>query len=291
MLNRMILLTSVLVLSSLIAIGCGGTSVPDSPEGTVVTVAKELANNNPGVLWDAMPASYQTDVETLVHEAAAKIDAEVYDKAFVIANKAVDLLKDKKDFILGLPLLKEGFVAMMIKDQNALEDNWNDIVDVLEILTTSDLETLDSLKSLDVGDFVATTGGKLMGQFQKLSDLATDPTMAETWDKLASVDVEVKSTEGDKAVIEIKVEGEDPETMTMVKVEGKWIPEDMAKDWKENIEEMKANVAEMTAGLSADQKTNMLAQMAGVEQIVDQLAKAETQEEFTQIVMSLMGGM
>lgn len=291
MLNRMILLTSVLVLSSLIAIGCGGASVPDSPEGTVLTVAKELADNNPGVLWNAMPASYQSDVETLIHDAASKIDAEVYDKAFVIVNKAVDVLKDKRDFILGLPLLQQGFLAMMIKDQKELKDNWNEFVDVVDILAKSELKTLDSLKSLDVGDFLNGTGGKLMGQFEKLAQLAADPSMGETWDKLGAITVDVKSTEGDKAEIEFKVKDESPETLTMVKVEGKWVPEDMAKDWKKNIDRMKADIAEMTAGMSTEQKTTMLAQMAGVEQIVDQLAKAETQEEFTQIVMSQMGGM
>ncbi len=291
MLNRTILLTSVLVLSSLIAIGCGGASVPDSPEGTVLTVAKELAGNNPGVLWDAMPASYRTDVETLVHDAAAKIDAEVYDKAFVILNKAVDVLKDKRGFILGLPLLQQGFLAMMITDQEELKDNWNEIVDVFDILASSELETLDGLKSLDVGDFLNGTGGKLMAQFEKLAQLASDGPMKLTWNELEGITVDVKSTEGDKAVIEVTVEDKGPETLTMVKVEGKWVPEEMARDWKKNIEEMKAQVAEMTAGMSTEQKTTMLAQMAGVEQIVDQLAKAETQEEFTQIVMSLMGGM
>lgn len=291
MLNRMTLAGLALLLSSLVAAGCGGTSVPDSPDGMILTVAEELANNNPAVLWDAMPAGYQSDIETIIHDAAATMDAEVYDKVFVIANKVVDVLKEKRDFILGLPLLKEGFVAMMITDQEELKNNWNEIVDVVEILTTSDLSTLDSLMSLDVGDFLGGTGGDLMAQFEKLSTLYADPSMAGTWDKFKSVEVDVKSTEGDKAVVEIKVEGENPETMELVKVEGKWVPADIARGWEQDMADMKAQIAQMTSTMTPAEKTNALAKLAGVEQIIDQLAKAEMQEDFTQIVMSLMGGM
>ena len=290
MLNRMILPAVVIVLSSLSVTGCGD-AMSDSPEGTVRTVFNELENNNAGVIWDAMPASYQSDVESLIHDAAAKIDADVYDKALVIANKAVDVLKDKRDFILGLPMLQQGLLAMVIRDQEELKKNWNDIVEIVDLIASSELETHDSLKSLDVDDFLSGTGSKIMVQLETLSKLTANPEMAATWDKFGNVEVNVKSTDGDKAVIELKYEGEDPVTMAMVKVEGKWVPEDIASDWKRGVEETKAEIAQMTSFMTAEQKTNALAQMAEIETIVDQLAKAETQEEFNKIVMSFMGGM
>ena len=158
---RLSLSIPCLAVLALIAAGCGGAAdVPDSPDGTVLTVAHELGNNNPGVLWDAMPASYQDDVEGVIHDAAAKMDAEVYDKAFVILKKLVGVLEDKRDFILDHPMMNEGFIAMMLKDRKEVEKYWDDIVELVDILAASEISKLESLQSIDVGAFLGGTGGR-----------------------------------------------------------------------------------------------------------------------------------
>lgn len=281
-----------LAILALIAAGCGGSAgVPDTPDGTVLAVAEEMANNNPGVLWDAMPSSYQDDVESVIHDAAAKMDAEVYDKGFVILEKLVEVLKDKRDFILSHPMVQSTLMAMSLTNQEELKQNWDEIVEFVAILAASEIRNLDSLQTIDVGAFLDGTGGKLMSQIEKISQISSDTEFAKTWDKFKNVEVDVKSTEGDKAVIEVKTEGEAPWTGTLVKVEGKWIPEDVARDWKKNMDELKAQVAGWSGMMGAEQKTMMMAQMAGIEAVLDQLAKAETQEEFNQAIAGLMGGM
>ena len=243
---------SALLLIATVAVGCGGSvSVPDTPDGMMNTVVKELSNKNPGVLWDAMPASYQTDLESIVHEAAGKMDAEVYDKAFVVLNKALDVLKNKKDFILGLPMLQSPMFPVKGDD---LKANWDGVVDVLSILASSDLKSLSSVKSLDVGDFLRSTGGKLMKRAEELTALSPDPEMKKVWTILNTFNAEIVSTEGDTAKIKISAEGEKPDEIDMVKVEGKWVPKDMAEGWKNFIEEMKQNLAGMTGGMIKAEK-------------------------------------
>ena len=111
--------------------GSGAIAIPDSPDGTITTIATAMADHRPRVVWDAMPASYQADVQSVVNTFAQEMDAELYDQGFVVAQKMVNVLKTKKDFILGM----EGSpLDMMIPpgEKANLEANWDGIVEVLE---------------------------------------------------------------------------------------------------------------------------------------------------------------
>ena len=74
--------------------------LPDSPDGTVRVVMQSLADRHPEVLWQALPASYQKDITDLTHAFAEKMDPEIWQTAFRLGNKAVGILRDKKQYIL-----------------------------------------------------------------------------------------------------------------------------------------------------------------------------------------------
>ncbi|MCX9080156.1 MAG: hypothetical protein OIN84_19510, partial [Candidatus Methanoperedens sp.] len=190
-------------------VGCtakSAPSVPATPEGTVETVAKALADKQPGVIWNALPASYQKDVNGLIQLFAQKMDKEVYDKSFEVLNKAIKVLGDKKDFILGHPMLAEG---PMKKDE--LKQNWDSVVGMFRTLTGSEIRTLASLKSLDVGKFLSGTGAKIMAQASQVSKAAKDDEMGKALDKLSKIKVEVVESGADAAKLRVTMPDETPE--------------------------------------------------------------------------------
>ena len=74
-----------LTAGALLLTGCGkkaeeaaAVTIPDAPDAAIQTVITEFAKGNGGILWQAMPASYQSDVNTLAQLAGSKIDPEVY---------------------------------------------------------------------------------------------------------------------------------------------------------------------------------------------------------------------
>jgi len=103
--------------------------------------------------------------------------------------------------------------------------------------------------------------------------------------------VEVLSSEGDKAKLKITGGDGKVEEVEMAKVEEKWLPADMVKDWKAELEKANAQVDGMAGDMMKAQKPMYLARMAGFESILDQLDKASSQEEFNAAVMGLMQGM
>ena len=65
----------------------------------VDAVTNWKADHNSGQiasLWDSLPASYQSDVEGIVHTVGSKIDQELYNEALSTLTAANKLLISKK---------------------------------------------------------------------------------------------------------------------------------------------------------------------------------------------------
>jgi len=279
----------ILVVCSL-GFGCGDSApaVPDTPDGAVKAVVEGLSNNQPEVVWAAMPASYRKDLNDVVHQFANKMDAELYDKGFGIAKKIVALLRDKKDLILEHPM-----VSMMAGvDVEKAKKNWNQVIDFADTIVASEISNLGKLKSLDVGDFLGGTVAKLMTQMQALSRLQEeDAYNKEFRDKLKGTKAEVVSMAGDTAELKITAPGEKPHSEKWIKVEGKWIPELMAKDWKKMMAEAREGIAKIDKDKIAEDKQEYLMMLAQIEQTVDKLAAAKDKKSFNDAVGEMMRGM
>ncbi|MDH3583056.1 MAG: hypothetical protein OER86_02445 [Phycisphaerae bacterium] len=277
----------MMALVMIAASACDSAAPPAAPPkdaaGAVQVVIKGLTSNRPRAAWDALPASYQKDVTSLVHGIAEKMDEELYNKGFAVAGKAANVLRSKKKFILNHPM-----VAMMIAAKRTeAETNWESVVGLLDTMIKSELSKVSSLKTLDPAKFLDGTGATLMKQLSDLSKLAPEDQMA----KIGQVKAELVSSEGDSAVVKITAPDQPAQTQKFTRVEGKWIPADMAAQWSKSIGQAKANVAKMTKEDMAKAKPQGMMMLAMVESLVGQLEKAETQDAFNQVVGQIMGMM
>ena len=57
-------------------------TLPDEPSAAMQTIADEMLAGNCSILWHAMPASFQIDVNAIAQLLGAKVDPEIYDKSF-----------------------------------------------------------------------------------------------------------------------------------------------------------------------------------------------------------------
>jgi hypothetical protein len=105
--------------------------------------------------------------------------------------------------------------------------------------------------------------------------------------KMADVKVKVVKVEGDKAELEVTMGGE-TKPAKMTKVEGRWIPSELADDWKKNMAEAKADIEKSMGEMAAD-KPKTMAQM---NQVLDALTKAEAGDMAgMQGLMGMLGAM
>ena len=256
--------------------------IPDTPDGAIVAVSQALADGNPRGVWDALPASYQTDVNGLIHEYAQTTDPVMWDKGFGIAGRIAGVLRDKKDFIFNSPMM----AANPKKDEAA--KNWDAVVGVLNTILESDLTKRDRLMSLDVGHFLGTTGAELLADFESLAQLAPSNQWAEGVATLRGVTAKVLNTTDGVAEVEVSSPGGTNKVEKFVQLENRWIPQEMAADWETMMESARTNLAGMK---QQQQQVNLQTMMimGMVEGVLAQFENAQSQEEFNMAAQGIFG--
>jgi hypothetical protein len=259
--------------------GCSGSGTdrgapPATAEETVKWVAAGLSDNDPTVVWDALPASYQADVVALLHEFAGKVDREVWEKSVSVLQGFSGVLGSKKEYWLNSNALPDDF-----RDAE-VEAGWDSMVGFMDTLFHSELSDLDALQELDVRRFLAGTGASLLEQGRALTALSPEAQADVGWNKLSQL-AATKVGEADGVVtVKIEIPGENPSELGFIQVEERWVPQEMADDWTEDVAWMRESLAEMDPAASGQNTTQIKMFLSMLEGFIAQLDAAGSQEEF-----------
>lgn len=262
--------------------GCGSSTQqagpPEGPAESMQYLMQGVADQKMEVVWEFLPASYQSDVNGLAHQFAGKMDPEIYNEMFAIAQRVAKLLQDKKEYILKNEMLESPKTS-----PEEVAKYYDPSVDILATLANSDLSTIEKLKTFDGGKFLSTSGSQIAKDFATISGLMPqkegDPGFTE---KLKQAKVTLVSSEGDQATIKIEVPGEQTKEEVMVKVEDKWIPQTLAKNWKSKIESAQQSLDKLKPEDITSKKDQAMAGFKQLNATLAQLENAKTEKEFNE---------
>lgn len=274
------------VASFMLLLVLGQAQAATSPDQTVLTVAKGLADNKPVVIWEALPASYQKDVHDVLHGAMAKIDPELYDQSMGMVQRIAKILKDKKQFILAHPMMAS------MPNKAEVEKQWDPMVGMFDTILASDFGTHAKAKSINLGAFLDKTGAKVMADVTKTAKLAGDDDVTNEFvkeiEKLKTMKASVVKQEGDKATVKIEATGQEAEEVEFTLVEGKWLPTELVAGWSDMIAQAKAEIANMNDEDMKKAKQMAIPMFGMFGGILGTLENAKTQEEFNTAVNGIM---
>ena len=266
--------------------GSSDSMPAEGPEGFMGAFKGAMSGKGLGGLWHVLPASYQADLNGVAQSFGKNIDPEVHSKAAGVVRGLVDVLKNKKQFVLGSGMVK-GLDA-----DGQLASGYDSIVGLLDSVASSEIFDREKLANLDVQNFLSGSGNKIARGLVGLMDVAASAGGDEL-EKFKSMQqatlTRVSESDG-KIVCKIQVPGEEDKETTFVKVENKWLPEDMVKDWSKSMAEMKKTASEK---MSPGDKAKALGMMGMVEGLVSGFKGANSQAEFDtalQQAMDMMGG-
>jgi hypothetical protein len=269
---------------------CGGgvdlqPAIPDSPDGTVRAVFQGLIRHQPEIVWQALPPSYQQDAMGVIHHFADTVDPALFDRTVAVARKGVVVIQDKKELVLSSKMVREAGV-----DPATVDTVWEGTIHLLDTLLASDLANLERLRNLDVGQFLATTGRSLMDHAAEASAGAgEDESFSAYLTKMAQTEVVTVSEEGDLATVRLTPPGETGSEVPMVRVEGRWLPADLASRWPSIIETANAEIEAMN-GEEADQtRVRAMFALGIAEGFIDQVDRMETADDFDAVFGALLG--
>jgi hypothetical protein len=280
----------VFAVSALLLLGgCkrGPKELPSTPPEVAKALVQRLENNEPQVLWEAMPPSYQADLRSLIGEFCSHMDPEVYDRMFRILNKGVRVMKEKQEYFYKSPV---ALSTPMI--ETMMGDRWNSVVSLLNSIATSDLSSLESLRGMDPGRFLESTGQEVMAAADQLRRQSERKPGPNPWQKVAQA--------LDEAHIQFQSSGQDRgwlrfgsttnavlKDVELVRVDGKWIPQPMAEAWKDRVAKAREGLARLDGPEFKKAKPMIALVMGTLDTAMDSLLRAGSQKEFDDTLKGL----
>jgi hypothetical protein len=283
-------LACALILTT-VALGCAknadtgaaaAPTIPDTPDGTVTFVAQNLVDHHPEVIWLALPESYRQDITEITATFAEKMDPTIYDRTMALTRRAVEVLKEKKSLIFESTTFQSTQVDAAEIDQ-ALTSTFA----MAETVLASQISTLYGLGTIDWEQYLATTGALLLEQASALKIEDTEDPFGE----LATLEVETVTATDETATLRLMTANKEPEEVEMVRVEGRWIPAEFAKEWPEMVANARLKLDELTPESMAAMKTQAMMGLGMAEGLIEQIATFESAEQFDAAVGPLVQGL
>ncbi len=271
------------LLLSLLISGCANNApsasappaIPDSPDGTVVAIAENLATYHPEILWEALPESYRNDINQVTQTFAAKMDPEIYDRSLALVGRAVEVLQQKQDLILA-----SNSAAALPAETTKVEMGMTSGLAVMQMILGSEISTLEGLGTVDWQQFLSTTGSQVLEYADSVEAEEGEDPFAE----INSLTVETVEATDETAILRISSANQEPEEVEMVRVEGRWVPQDLAEEWDANVANALATLEELTPERMEELKGQAAFGLAMAEGIIEQVAAVESAEEFDALV-------
>jgi hypothetical protein len=259
--------------------------IPSSPPEAVRAVVEAMADNQPRVLWDALPPSYQADIREVISVFCAQMDPEMYRRMFRILGKAVKVLKEKEDYFARSPVALSTPLL-----ESSIGRHWRQDVAILEAIAGSELSSLESLRQMDPGKFLASTGHTVMAGLEAFRVRLQSAPGPNPWEKfnqsLKQSGVQfVPTTEG-RGYLKFTSSTNNPKEVALTRVDGRWVPTEMAVSWKEGIARAKEGMVKLGGPEFERVKPTLNLALAGLEGLVDSLGKADSQKEFDEKLKS-----
>ena len=256
-------------------------TISDEPSAAMQTIADEVTAGNCGILWHAMPTSYQTDINAIAQLAGSKVDPEIYDKSFGLVSRFAEVADKQKLFILNTKLGGELAAEQMAE----IEAGWPSIIGFIHTIVTSSISNSAGLRAFDGQVFFEQT---LPALFKYSNDLAAISNEENPFGSLEFGSMKTVESTDTTAVLEITFTKGGVETKCLTKIENRWVPTEIAIIWSTEIGDAKKQLEAISYEEMAKNKPQIMGMITMLDGILTQLNTAETQEQFDQALQGAM---
>lgn len=258
------------------------------PKEFIDLIFKETAQDNYVVMWDALPASKQKQLEELMVEFARKVDPRSFDMIRKTRNSLVEILRKQQNFILNSSVL-----AMPPDVRQEFEPVYPAMVDVADHLVAKELLDGKRMQQGNMRGLLDTYLTRLSKSVEKaIVALPTDNPIRSQYEDakiLNKPNWTVEKSSSTSATLSIPPAPggpPPPPPIALVLSEGRWLPEDLVKNWDMGISQAKGFIATMNPEQIQQGLTTAL---FVVNAPLNSLKNAKSQEEFDRTLGELAG--
>ncbi len=252
-----------------------------SLQETVDFIREQVLTGHPEVFWYAFPDEMREVLDSPDYRSKlASLESPSNDAVVAMLTKAVQVLITKKDFVLGSQMLAQ----LPPPVQPMVQQIYDPVVGVIYEFTQL-TRAQDQLKTMTVTEFVDQRGSSLGGHLRVLLEQLPPGTVEQFTSQITVVDED--ATHG---TITMTKPGGDLEQLQLTKVDGRWLPNELATKWAEaagnfkgimdaEFEKLQAREAE-NAEATKQANAMMATAVTMATGMLDPLLQASTQQEF-----------
>ncbi len=184
------------------------------------------------VYYDALPPTYRADMDELFTMAASKLDPTNWASLASTLQSFGDLVVTRQNWIFSHPR----FISASDASGQKLQNGVLALAGVLQVGFNPEHVALEKIRSMKLRDYLTLQDESLAPYLAQISQLN---------DSLPQVTVD--STKQDTAILSVSQDAL-TQKASVTKVEGFWVPTDIATKWQENMTTAKADLAAMGNG-------------------------------------------
>lgn len=267
-------------------------------ESSVKTVFNGLADSRPEIIWEAMPAGHKAALNGEVKKAIGNVDADIVNKVREVVQKASAIANDKQNE-LGEAIMLVGAgmesgsippAGTQLPQEPEMDQYIGYAAEVLKFLSESKLLDANWLSNPDIGTFIKDDIGKVLKhpEINKLFDqevaewsVPNVNSFSQALSTFRNVKVTVVNTMEDRAILRLDIsgvaipQGGEPPSAVFVKVEDRWVPEEIA-DISPLIQSPDLNQFTGMSQMSPGQKSVLMKFLTSLAGVLDAIAKQDT---------------
>ncbi|HUP82154.1 MAG TPA: hypothetical protein VM260_26615 [Pirellula sp.] len=244
-------------------------------------ILPELKNNNPMVMWDALPAAKQKQVQEVVSLASSRIEQRTMNLIKKFRSDLFTTLKSKKQFVLNSSAL-----PIPPDQKDLLAKSYDSIVAMLEAYVP--IEWLDAsyLQNAELRDALSSYVHNIVLKGKDLENSLPDNSPFKSMINRTSSEAKVESVSANEAMVTFVVPGQPEIPSKFILSEGRWLPESLLAGWDKAMGQATGVLGQLDPKLIHQSVGKGLLVANG---LLGSISSAETQQEFDEALGQLVG--
>ena len=244
-------------------------------------ILRELKNENPMVIWDALPTSKQKQTQEVVKLASSLVEQRTMNLVKKFRSDLLSALRSKKQFVLN-----SNKIPIPPDRKDVLIKSYDPLVAMLEAYLPVEWLDASYLQQAELRDVLSSYVHNIVLKAKELEKSMAGNIPLIPMMSTAVIEAKVEGVSAKEAMITFVLPGQ-PEVPTMFLFsEGRWLPEALLGGWDQQMGQATVGLGQVDPKVIHQSVGQGLILANG---LLGTISSAETQQDFDEAIGQLIG--
>ena len=258
-------------------------SFPSSPTAQefMDIILRELKNENPMVIWDALPTSKQKQTQEVVKLASSRVEQRTMNLVKKFRSDLLSALRSKKQFVLN-----SNKIPIPSDRKDVLIKSYDPLVAMLEAYLPVEWLDASYLQQAELRDVLSSYVHNIVLKAKELEKSMAGNIPLIPMMSTAVIEAKVEGVSAKEAMITIVLPGQPEVPTKFLFAEGRWLPEALLGNWDQQMEQATVGLGQVDPKVIHQSVGQGLIFANG---LLGTISSAETQQDFDEAIGQLIG--